>query len=227
MANNTLVEKTADSILKMIQNKPYQVHDKLPTERELCEVTGAGRNTVREALKILVSRNIVEIKQGSGCFVSSKMGVSDDPLGFSMIKDRVKLTKDLLQVREMIEPGIASLAAQCADKEDVLKLEEVLKQMEMLMKQHKDYSSLDTKFHTLIAKCTHNIVMENLIPVISSGVEVFAKEVEETEFEKTMITHRKIFEAIKDHRPIDAENEMRYHLLYNLNRYEEETGNKK
>lgn len=214
----TLVEQTANKILKMIQ-KDYPTGSKLPTERELCEVTGAGRNSVREALKILASRNIVEIRQGSGTFVSDKKGVSDDPLGFSMISDRVKLTKDLLQVRVMIEPQIAELAAQCATKEDIDNLEEVLIEMESLMKNRKEYSLLDDKFHILIAKCTHNVVMENLIPVISSGVTVFAKEVEETEYERTLVSHRLIFESIKKHQPIQAKNQMEYHLLYNLNRY--------
>ncbi len=216
--SKTLVEQTAKQILEMIQNK-YPTGSKLPTERELQEVTGAGRNSIREALKILASRNIVEIRQGSGTFVSNKKGVSDDPLGFSLISDRVKLTKDLLQVRVIIEPQIAELAAQNATSEDIENLEKVLVKMESLMKDKKDYSSLDNDFHISIAKCTHNIVMENLIPVISSGVTVFAKEVEETEFEKTLISHRLIFEYIKDHKPIDAKNQMEYHLLYNIERY--------
>ncbi len=216
--SKTLVEQTAKQILEMIQNK-YPTGSKLPTERELQEVTGAGRNSIREALKILASRNIVEIRQGSGTFVSNKKGVSDDPLGFSLISDRVKLTKDLLQVRVIIEPQIAELAAQNATSEDIENLEKVLVKMESLMKDKKDYSSLDNDFHISIAKCTHNIVMENLIPVISSGVTVFAKEVEETEFEKTLISHRLIFEYIKDHKPIEAKNQMEYHLLYNIDRY--------
>ena len=216
--SKTLVEQTADQILEMIQDT-YPTGSKLPTERELCEVTGAGRNSVREALKILASRNIVEIRQGSGTFVSAKKGVSDDPLGFSMISDRVKLTKDLLQVRVMIEPQIAELAAQNATKEDIDNLEQVLIEMESLMKDHKEYSDLDNKFHISIAKCTHNVVMENLIPVISSGVTVFAEEIEETEYEKTLISHRLIFEHIKNHKSLEARNQMEYHLLYNLNRY--------
>lgn len=216
--SKTLVEQTADQILEMIQDK-YPTGSKLPTERELCEVTGAGRNSVREALKILASRNIVEIRQGSGTFVSTKKGVSDDPLGFSLISDRIKLTKDLLQVRVMIEPQIAELAAQNATKEDIDNLEQVLLEMESLMKDHQEYAELDDKFHISIAKCTHNVVMENLIPVISSGVTVFAKEVEETEYEKTLISHRLIFEYIKNHKALEAKNQMEYHLLYNLNRY--------
>ena len=90
------------------------------------------------------------------------------------------------------------------------------------MKKREDYSELDTKFHTKIAQCTHNIVMENLLPVIGKGVAVFAREVAQTEYDRTWISHRKIFCYIRDHKPFEAEMEMQYHLLYNTSRYEEE-----
>ena len=218
----TLAEQVADGIMNLIQETPYKAGDKLPTEKELCESTGAGRNTVREALKILASRNVLEIRQGAGTFVSEKQGIPDDPLGFSMVNDHVKLTKDLLQVRIMLEPQIAALAAQCAKEHENKELEEILEEMEAAMKKREDYSELDTKFHTKIAQCTHNIVMENLLPVIGKGVAVFAKEVAQTEYDRTWISHRKIFCYIRDHKPFEAEMEMQYHLLYNTSRYEEE-----
>ncbi len=218
----TLAEQVADGIMNLIQETPYKAGDKLPTEKELCERTGAGRNTVREALKILASRNVLEIRQGAGTFVSEKQGIPDDPLGFSMVNDHVKLTKDLLQVRIMLEPQIAALAAQCAKEHEIKELEEILEEMEAAMKKREDYSELDTKFHTKIAQCTHNIVMENLLPVIGKGVAVFAKEVAQTEYDRTWISHRKIFCYIRDHKPFEAEMEMQYHLLYNTSRYEEE-----
>lgn len=220
----TLAEQVADGIMNLIQETPYKAGDKLPTEKELCERTGAGRNTVREALKILASRNVLEIRQGAGTFVSEKQGIPDDPLGFSMVNDHVKLTKDLLQVRIMLEPQIAALAAQCAKEHEIKELEEILEEMEAAMKKREDYSELDTKFHTKIAQCTHNIVMENLLPVIGKGVAVFAKEVAQTEYDRTWISHRKIFCYIRDHKPFEAEMEMQYHLLYNTSRYEEEQG---
>lgn len=171
----TLAEQVADGIMNLIQETPYKAGDKLPTEKELCESTGAGRNTVREALKILASRNVLEIRQGAGTFVSEKQGIPDDPLGFSMVNDHVKLTKDLLQVRIMLEPQIAALAAQCAKEHEIRELEEILEEMEAAMKKREDYSELDTKFHTKIAQCTHNIVMENLLPVIGKGVAVLQR----------------------------------------------------
>ena len=85
MEKQTLGEKTAQMLLEMIQKEGFGPGDKLPTEAELVESLGVGRNTVREALRILMSRNIVTIRQGSGTFISEKKGVVDDPLGFSCL----------------------------------------------------------------------------------------------------------------------------------------------
>lgn len=216
----TLSEQIADEIIKMIQEGGYGPGDKLPTEKELCSLLGAGRNTVREALRLLVSRNVVTIRQGAGTYISEKQGVADDPLGFSLVSDRKKLTKDLLQVRLILEPSIAALAAQCATDEEIEELRRILERMEEVMRRKKDYSSLDGEFHQKIAQCTHNQVMENLIPVIGNGVAVFAKEVDKTEYKQTLASHRKIFEYIRGRQPFEAEAEMRFHLLFNSNRYE-------
>ncbi len=179
-----------------------------------------GRNTVREALKILASKNILTIRQGAGTYISDKQGVSDDPLGFAMVTDRKKMTVDLLQLRLIMEPPIAGLAAQEASEKDVEELREILEEMEERIRRRQDYTVADCWFHEKIADCTGNTVMGNLIPVIMKGIQVFAREVDETDYEQTRISHRKIYESIRSRRPFDAEMEMRFHLLYNNNRYQ-------
>lgn len=218
----TLGMQTAQKLLKRIQEKGYRPGEKLPTEAKLVEDLGVGRNTVREALRILMSRNIVTIRQGSGTFLSEKNGVSDDPLGFAMMEDRRKLTEDLIQIRVILEPPIAALAAQNADAGEIEQLEAILAEMEKAMETKMDYAELDSRFHTQIAHCSHNRVMTNLIPVIADGVRVFAHSVQETEYEQTLLSHRRILEAIKKRRPVEAEQAMYFHLLYNDNRYKKE-----
>ena len=218
----TLSEKVAQTLTDMIRDNAYTAGDRLPTEKELCAMVGAGRNTVREALRLLASRNIVTIRQGAGMFVAQKTGVVEDPLGFSMMSDRKKLTTDLLQVRLMIEPPIAALAAQCATEHDIAELLAFLEAMESAMRKHKPFAQQDAAFHQKIAECTHNDVMGNLMPIIGNGIATFAREVEKTEYKQTLVSHRKIFEHIRAHRPFEAEMEMRFHLLYNSNRYQSE-----
>jgi DNA-binding FadR family transcriptional regulator len=131
----TLAEKVADEIFNLVQDRHYAPGVKLPTEKELCVMMKAGRNTVREALKILASRNVVVIRQGSGTFISDKQGVSDDPFGFAMTSDPKKLTNDLIQIRVIIEPPISALAAQCATPQDIAELEVILDKMESVIRK--------------------------------------------------------------------------------------------
>ena len=65
----------------------WKAGDKLPNEYKLADKLNAGRSTIREAIKALVSRNILEIRRGAGTFISQKGGIADDPLGLTFVKD--------------------------------------------------------------------------------------------------------------------------------------------
>ena len=212
MEKQTLVEQTTQRLLEMIQREGYGPGDKLPTETELVQRLGVGRNTVREALRSLASRNVVTVRQGAGTFISEKNGVADDPLGFALMEDPEKLTRDLLQIRVMLEPPIAALAAQNRGEEELERLRALLEEIEGRI-------ALDSQFHAQIAVCSHNAVVSNLIPVITEGVRTFARTVAEPEYVQTLASHRAVYEAIREGRAADAQEEMLYHLLYNKKRY--------
>ncbi len=219
MAKPTLAQTAADQLIAYIKEAGLTPGSKLPTEAELSEKLSVGRNTVREALRILLSRNIVETRQGSGTYLSEKNGVSDDPFGFSMVTDTRALTEDLMQVRLILEPKIAAIAADKRTDEDLKNLEEILLPMEEQIDKREDFSSLDAAFHEAIAKSTHNAFMGQLIPVITNGVDLYARTVEETEYLMTRKMHRKIFEAIREQSANEAEQAMSYHLLFNRYRF--------
>ncbi|HLQ88035.1 MAG TPA: GntR family transcriptional regulator, partial [Enterococcus sp.] len=92
--SKSLVEQTTDRLLDLIKEKDYQVGDKLMNEYELAEALDVSRSTIREAVRSLATRNDLEVRQGSGTYISPKKGVSEDPLGFSLVKDVAKLTAD-------------------------------------------------------------------------------------------------------------------------------------
>ena len=186
------------------------------------ELTDAGRNTVREALRILASRNIIVIRQGSGCFLSDKKGIADDPLGLALVEDPRKLTADLLQIRIMIEPEIAALAAQNATSQDVEELQFLVDELLELVSQNGDFSANDAAFHSKLAECTHNQVISRLLPVITEGVQTFSHTVQEPEYTYTVQSHSNLVNAIRSHRSADAREIMLYHLLYNKHRFENE-----
>lgn len=222
MKNKTLAEKAAQELLTYIQERQLREGERLPNEFELSKRLGVGRNTVREAVRLLASRNILRIKQGSGTFVSDQPGMAEDPLGFIFMEDQRKLVMDLMQVRLIVEPSIAALAAQNATEDDLEQLSIICDEIERLIEAGNDFSEKDRAFHGKLAEATQNLVMRNLIPVIHQGVRVFSTMVSAQEYQQTIETHRKILEAIKRRQAVDAEQAMRYHLLYNIRRFEQE-----
>ena len=115
----SLPQKISEDIISFILEEKLQPGDKLPNETVLSEHLNAGRSSIREAMKLLASRNIVTIRQGSGTYIASSPGVVQDPLGFTFIGDKQKLIHDLLEVRFLLEPSIAAMAAAHADENDI------------------------------------------------------------------------------------------------------------
>ena len=84
----SLPEKASERLIEYILEKKLQKGDKLPNEHTLAQMLCVGRGTIREAVKILESRNIVTVKQGAGTFVCEKYGVADDPLGLCLMENK-------------------------------------------------------------------------------------------------------------------------------------------
>ena len=87
----SLPQKIAEDIIALILEEHLQPGDKLPNESNLSNRLHAGRSSIREAMKLLASRNIVTIRQGSGTYVAASPGMVEDPLGFTFIGDKKKL----------------------------------------------------------------------------------------------------------------------------------------
>ncbi|MBP2636594.1 MAG: FadR family transcriptional regulator [Firmicutes bacterium] len=218
LESKSLVESTSEEIVRIIIDNEYKAGQKLPNEYELSKQLGVSRNTIREAIRALVSRNVVEIRRGAGTFVSQRLGIADDPLGLTFLKDKDKVFLDLIQVRFMLEPPIAALAAQNATEADIEKLGQLCDEVEQLLLVGADPVQKDIEFHTQIAKCSQNMVVPNLIPIINAAITVFTNIKENRVVSQTIGHHREIFEAIRDHQPNDAQDAMLLHLSYNRNK---------
>lgn len=208
-----LGEIASEKIIKLIVDNNLKIGDKLPNEYELADKLGVGRSTIREAIKALVSRNILEIKRGSGTFI--KCGVADDPLGLIFVKDKLKLAVDLLEIRFMIEPKIASLAAQNATQEDIKEISKLCDEVEELILKGVPHIQKDIEFHTAIARSSKNLVTTNLVPIINKSISVFI-DVTNTQLKnETIETHRDILNAIKNKNANEAHDAMLLHLVHN------------
>lgn len=211
----SLSESVAKEIEELIKTEQYQPADQLPSEFELAESLEVGRGTIREAIKLLAARNVVEIKRGKGTFVTETPGLTEDPLGLAYISDKHQLSKDLMEVRLMIEPKVAELAAQRATSEDIQRLTQLSQEIETLIKADEDHTQKDIEFHEAIAKASGNLVVPLLLPVIQSGVSLFVNLTDRSLKTETIETHRGILEGIKNHDPVLARNQMLQHLRYN------------
>ena len=113
-----LPEQIADKLREMIIQEEMKTGSKLPAEAELMARFGVSRSTVREAVKILQTENIVDIRQGQGTFLCAMPGLADDPLGLRFA-DQEDLIRQLLETRLLIEPSVAALAAGRRKEQDL------------------------------------------------------------------------------------------------------------
>ena len=195
-ARKSLGAKTEDELMKYILQEPVEPGQKIPNEYELAEKFGVGRSTIREAVRGLVSRGILEIRRGSGTYVINTSPLDEDPLGLGKIENKYQLALELFDVRLMIEPEIASLACRNATEEDLMRLKKLCEQTEQLYMSGHNHISKDIEFHTCIAHCSKNQVVEILIPVINTAVSTFANITHRLLMEETLETHRAITRAI-------------------------------
>lgn len=212
-ASGSMATQTANALIDYITSKKMLPGDKMPTEAELIEQTGVSRSTIREAIKILSARNILEIHQGSGAYISSRRGVPDDPLGLTFIYDADQLAIDLLDVRVMIEPKAAMLAALHATDTQIHALLEQCSLVEKLIRSDADYEKEDVKLHTMICESSGNRILINLSYILMSSVgKTIVATSDSLRDSNTYIYHRKTIEAIARHDPISAEKSMRCHV---------------
>ena len=211
----TLGQQTEDRLMKYILDNQISIGEKISNEFELAEIFGVGRSTVREAVKSLVSRGILEVRRGDGTYVVSTVYIENDVLGFGQIKDRYQLALDLFDVRLMIEPEIVTWACRKATKEQIVKLRELCDEVEMLYKQGHNHIHKDIEFHSYLAKLSGNMVVERLIPVINTSVVIFANITYRSLMQETLETHRAIVTSIEHKDPVGAKCAMSMHLTYN------------
>ena len=180
-----------DELMKYILQEPVEPGQKIPNEFELAERFGVGRSTIREAVKGLVSRGILEVRRGSGTYVISTNTLDEDPLGFGKMEDKYKMALDLFEVRLMIEPEIAALACRNANEGELVTLKRLCDETEQLYQGGHNHISKDIEFHTCIARCSKNQVVETLVPVINTAVYTFAN-----------LTHRLLKEETLDRKSV-------------------------
>lgn len=219
----SLVEQTSDQIIHFIMENDLKAGDRLPNEYELSDKLSVGRSTLREAVRTLASRNILEVRQGAGTFVSDKRGIATDPLGFSLIKDQNKMIQDLFELRYILEPTMAALAAKHATNDQIAKLNELHKKIERSFKDGTDeHVELDIEFHTTIAEASGNVGLLHIIPIINESIALFNKSYNVSHLKiETIEFHKDITKAIENHDEIGAMDAMTIHMANNRKEFKQ------
>lgn len=207
--------QTEDALMSYILGTPVPIGEKLPNEFELGQMFQVGRSTIREAVKSLVTKGILEVRRGDGTYVKSHCSLAEDPLGLSRLDDKYKLALELMDVRLILEPEIAASAAAHATPENKAELQALCGEVERLCLSGEDHTPKDIAFHTCIARCSQNRVMEMLVPIINTAVTTFASLTHRTLRRETIQTHRAITDAILAGDAVGARCAMVMHLTYN------------
>lgn len=210
----------AEQIRSSILAGEFNPGDKLPPERELAEMFGVSRPSVREALNILAAAGMVEAYQGGGTVVKSLVEtVAGTPLS-ELIRSEQERALDVIEVRKSMEAWTAYYAAQRALPEDLRKLEKIVAEMAENLQEMKPSQDLDANFHIVIAQATHNVVWLHLMQSIFDAMKEFQRGVWRAvyltdEDHRTLFRHHEaVLEAIRDRAPERARDAMLAHLTF-------------
>lgn len=207
-----LADSIAQTILKMIEvENRFSIGDKLPNENELAKELGVSRSTLREAIKILTTNGILEIKRGKGTFVTNNTIIESGDIG-----EIASGLDDLFEMRLMFEPDCAYYAAQRATDEEIAIICKYGEAVEKKILSGADRTYEEQKFHESIANATHNSFVKQFMPIIfnaiKKGVVVMQKDKDVSK--DNMQDDRLIMEFIKKRNPEGARTAMRLHIIH-------------
>lgn len=161
--NNFLYEDIVIDLQEQIESGKLIEGEKLPSERKMVDSYGVSRNVVREALKVLSEKGMIEIRPGKGAYVN----ILDNDQVFKKLELAVLSSKstllEILEVREIIEKAIVVKAVEKATKKDVFNLRKIYEKMQSRLETQMNFAGEDAIFHEALAKCTGNKMLEVLI----------------------------------------------------------------
>ena len=169
--NKSVVQTVVDSITKAIIAGDLKPGDKIPTEMELAESFGVGRNSIREAIKILVYYGVLEIRRAEGTFVCDGFNkIMIDPMVYGVILHQSQDYVNLMELREMMEVGVMRLAIIKYNEEDFNKLGEKLQVLkEEIEKGPSNVENVfiaDNVFHDTVSEMGHNPIVDRINNVV-------------------------------------------------------------
>ena len=203
----TIAEASAHALIRYIVDNELEAGDRLPSERELVEMTGISRLPLREGLSMLRGLGVVEAYQGKGVFVKA--------MDMAGIFRTLSPLQHIFEVRLHLEASIAELAAANRTDEDLEALEAALSGMrENYLDDRRAYIDYDMTFHQELARATDNPLFHVLLSSITDLLaEVQSLYRDQAEFRQRAIQeHADIVEAVRKRAPRQAASAMQRHM---------------
>jgi GntR family transcriptional repressor for pyruvate dehydrogenase complex len=213
----TLANRVTGQIEALIVEGRLQPGQRLPSERELADQLGVSRTVVREAVRGLVAKGLLEVRPGSGTLIRSPSAraVSQSMTLFLRAgQPNLDYTK-IHEIRRVLEVEIAGLAAERRTDEDLARLEGILAEMAAIRDDRDRFAQSDVAFHSALASATHN---ELFVILLDSVVDVMLK-VRQMGFDvpgspaNALKFHRAIYDPVRAGDPAGAREAMRVHLV--------------
>ena len=202
----TVADAVVEKLLEDISTEKLVWGEQLPAQRELAKILNVGVSSVREALQILQAMGFIEVKRGQGTYIT---GNSAEPLLKSLTHSIYQDTniQDLMEVREVLDTGLAVLAAKKAGESNIEKMGNCLEELGKYYNADRALSAKnDMDFHIALAQSVDNQLLEKFSYAVRSLYEKFMGEIAHT---KTGVKlHVKVLDAIKDKDPLGARDAM-------------------
>ena len=218
----TTAQAVAQKLLAMIREGALAPGDQLPTEKELIERLGVGRSTIREALQILSTINVIEATAGAGTFVKAPTPADmfrPELVGF-LIGNRTAL--ELLEAREMIEPSCVRLAALRGTADDFARIDRLLDAHEAAHLAGRPVSEHAAKFHVMLAEASHNRVAVTFMTSILEILMQRGRRLDDIpDYQRREIDeHREILAVVRKRDPERAVDAILRHIVQSAATYD-------
>ena len=215
-------DQVYDQIRGMIQNGQLGPGEQLMPERELAELLGVGRSSIREALLKLECLGMVDQRHGEGTFVRSSAENDLNPAFETFLKNHESIY-DLMEVRFVLEAWAASTAAERANPDQIAQMRSCLEEMAKAKLKGKIGYELNLEFHRLISVATHNTILIHVTNALSGWfqqvtAEVYVKMYEDPQIQDILfLQHQAIVTAIEKRNREEAYEAMVKHLSFAAN----------
>ena len=163
-------EMVAEQIIEKIASGELSPGSQLPSQRDLAQMLGVGRSSVREAINALVVMGYLEPIQGRGTFIKEVLPDADQRIEKLNIAFTAGSIFDLMEARELLECRSAALAAERADGRQIRQLKTILKQVAATEKEYAIFLDADVRFHTAVADAAGNVVLCELTKLVLEKV---------------------------------------------------------